>query len=199
MEVIVNSLGQTEIPLSLFPKDGTEYESRTALKNGQGFKARRVGSDVVVKGKLALKPGQVEVKPAEEHMAEIDKIVNATISKFDLDTFNEYNIEPTAGRMGSVAKGTRRSRALSLSGRLSAEATNRFSADFIPDAIDSPDKLTRGQRHSRDAMPTQEGETEELVRHLDSTFNNTLMLLTNRLTRLDMTLPADLALSCLVY
>ena len=46
MEVIVNSLGQTEIPLSLFPKDGTEYESRTALKNGQGFKARRVGSDV---------------------------------------------------------------------------------------------------------------------------------------------------------
>ena len=36
-------------------------------------------------------------------------------------------------------------------------------------------------------MPTQEGETEKLVRHLDSTFNNTLMLLTNRLTRLDMT------------
>ena len=189
VEVNVLMIATAEISLSCFPTDGSPHESNLPLKDGAGFKAKNMDSEVKMKFTLRSKME----KPIEEEGAEeAGKLADTAIKKFF-----EYNIEPSAGKIGSLPqRGSRRTRVLSISGRVSDhKATSRGAMDVVEarSSIDNARGTERQKRHSLTDTPSHDSETEQLIRHMDSTFNNTLMVISERFQKLDATIKAGKA------
>ena len=179
IEVTVNMIATAEISLSCFPTDGTLHESNIPLKDGAGFKAK--GMDSEVKTKCSLRP-KIEKAIDEEAEDEAARLADGAMKKFF-----EFNIEPSAGKIGSLPqRGSRRTRVLSISGRLSDNnAKARGSAVESTEDPDVSRNTNRTKRHSFGEKPSHDSETEQLIRHMDSTFNNTLMVISDRFQKLD--------------
>ena len=60
-------------------------------------------------------------------------------------------------------------------------------------SIDNARSTERQKRHSLTDTPSHDSETEQLIRHMDSTFNNTLMVISERFQKLDATIKAGKA------
>lgn len=192
VDVNIRMIATAEISLSCFPIDGSPYTGTLALKDGSGFKAASMNCGIASKFVLKPKIERVIEEDTEEAAANMADGV--------LKKFYEFQIEPSAGKIGSLPQrgGSRRTRVLSISGRLSDnKAVSRGATDISELGLgtsSSHERIsTRESRHSLTDKPTHDSETEQLIRHMDSTFNNTLMVISDRFTKLDVIVKAGKA------
>ena len=169
----VQIVAQADIPLDSFPKSGDAWGGKIALTEGPGFKARKFACELDIRGTLVLKgsgdDGGFGAGGPKSPMA-------AMLKKGFTDMSNYFNTANSNGGLSGPLQRqpSKRNRKLSISGR-----------DTSP-IVRSPSKqLSRSDSDLGTISSAQEdGATEDLVRHMDSTFNNSLMVISERFATL---------------
>ncbi len=166
----VQIVAQADIPLDSFPKSGDKWGGQVALTEGGGFNARKFTCQIDVRGALVRQNkddgggggggGFFGGKNPKSPLA-------TALKKFDY-------FSTDGGLSGPLQRqNSKRNRKLSISGRV--------ASSIVIARSQSKQSLSRSDSELTPLQSTREdGATEDLVRHMDSTFNNSLMVISQR-------------------